>query len=68
MFLCHIVGMKPYLIKVLNDALYVPKTVHGLDKPETQLKNDERKAVNQDQRLKNIIISCLLDDVMGSHY
>ncbi|GJY98033.1 retrovirus-related pol polyprotein from transposon TNT 1-94 [Tanacetum coccineum] len=42
------------------------KTVEGANKPESQWSNDERRVVNQDQRLKSIIISCLPDDIMGS--
>ncbi|GJU41173.1 retrovirus-related pol polyprotein from transposon TNT 1-94 [Tanacetum coccineum] len=38
----------------------------GADKPESQWTPDERKMVNQDQRLKSIIISCLPDDIMES--
>ncbi|GKA60439.1 hypothetical protein Tco_0759846 [Tanacetum coccineum] len=51
-FLCHIVGMEPYLIKVLKDDQYVSKTTDGLDKPECQWNNDKRMVVNQDQCLK----------------
>ncbi|GJT53816.1 hypothetical protein Tco_0988870 [Tanacetum coccineum] len=35
-------------------------------KPESQWTNDERMVANQDQHLKSIIISCLLDDIMES--
>ncbi|GKD45631.1 hypothetical protein Tco_1270276 [Tanacetum coccineum] len=38
----------------------------GANKPEAQWSSDERRVVNQDQRLKSIIISCLLDDIMES--
>ncbi|GJZ47954.1 hypothetical protein Tco_0601786 [Tanacetum coccineum] len=38
----------------------------GADKPEFQWTPDERRVVNQDQRLKSIIISCLLDDIIKS--
>ncbi|GKE38637.1 hypothetical protein Tco_1462042 [Tanacetum coccineum] len=37
----------------------------GAIKPESQWTNDERMMVNQDQRLKSIIISCLPDDIIA---
>ncbi|GKD60973.1 hypothetical protein Tco_1298482 [Tanacetum coccineum] len=43
---------------------YQPKTVEGEIMPESQWTNDERRVVNQDQRLKSISISCLPDDIM----
>ncbi|GJY54238.1 hypothetical protein Tco_0445902 [Tanacetum coccineum] len=38
----------------------------GDAKPESQWTLDERRVVIQDQRLKSIIMSCLLDDIMKS--
>lgn len=50
--------------KLNNDGPYVPTTVQDLVKPEAQWTPDERRVVNQDQRMKSIIISCLPDDIM----
>ncbi|GJZ53018.1 hypothetical protein Tco_0607903 [Tanacetum coccineum] len=47
-----------------DEDLFRPKTAEGLPKPEAQWSNDERRVVNQNQRLKSIIISCLSDDIM----
>ncbi|GJS73733.1 retrovirus-related pol polyprotein from transposon TNT 1-94 [Tanacetum coccineum] len=38
----------------------------GADKPESQWTPNERRVVNQVQRLKSIIISCLQDDIIES--
>lgn len=65
-FLCRIVGMEPYLLKCLNDGLYVPKTITILGKIKAQWIDKERKVVNQDQCLKSIIISCIPNDVIES--
>ncbi|GJR06136.1 retrovirus-related pol polyprotein from transposon TNT 1-94 [Tanacetum coccineum] len=43
-----------------------PKTVEGDAKHESQWTPDERRVVVHDQRLKSIIMSCLLDDIMES--
>ncbi|GJT93749.1 hypothetical protein Tco_1082594 [Tanacetum coccineum] len=48
----------------LEDGPFQPKTVEGANKPEARCSNDERRVVNQDQRLKSIIISCLHNDIM----
>lgn len=64
--LCYLTRMEPYYIKLVNDGPYVPKTAQSLIKPEAQWTQDERRVVNQDQRLKSIIISCLPDDIMES--
>ncbi|PWA80314.1 hypothetical protein CTI12_AA197830 [Artemisia annua] len=64
--LCYLNGMEPYYIKLINEGPYIPKTAEGLVKPEGQWTIDERRVVNQDQRLKCIIISCLPDDIMES--
>ncbi|GJY65497.1 hypothetical protein Tco_0467735 [Tanacetum coccineum] len=45
---------------------FKPKTTEGDDKPESQWTQDEKRMVNQDQRFKNIIISCLPYDIMES--
>ena len=64
--LCYLTGMEPYYITCVKEGPYVPKTAEGLNKPEAQWTIDERRVVNQDQRLKSIIISCLPDDIMES--
>ncbi|GJZ96574.1 hypothetical protein Tco_0668908 [Tanacetum coccineum] len=64
--LCYLVGMEPYYITCINEGLFKPKTTEGLPKTEAQWLNDERRVVNQDQRFRSIIISCLPDDIMES--
>ncbi|GKA30960.1 retrovirus-related pol polyprotein from transposon TNT 1-94 [Tanacetum coccineum] len=64
--LCHLTRMEPYYIQCIKDGLFQSKTAEGTNKPEGQWSNDERSVVNQDQRLNNIIISCLPDDIMKS--
>ncbi|GJU83031.1 hypothetical protein Tco_1285396 [Tanacetum coccineum] len=64
--LCYLTRMEPYYITCITDGHFQPKTAEGANKPETQWSNDERRVVNQDQRLKIIIISCLPNDVMES--
>ncbi|GJR70760.1 hypothetical protein Tco_0016825 [Tanacetum coccineum] len=62
--LCYLTGMKPYYIQCIKDGLFKTKTAEGDNKPESQWTLEERRVVNQDQRLKSIIISCLPDDLM----
>nr|GEZ36173.1 retrovirus-related Pol polyprotein from transposon TNT 1-94 [Tanacetum cinerariifolium] len=64
--LCYLTGMEPYYIKCIKDGPYQPKTAEDANKPESQWTNDERRVVNQDQRIKIIIISCLPDNIMES--
>ncbi|GJY74695.1 hypothetical protein Tco_0479126 [Tanacetum coccineum] len=64
--LCYLTRMEPYYIQCIKDGPFLPKTVEGATKPESQLTNDERRVVNQDQHLKSIIISCLPYDIMES--
>nr|GEY71936.1 hypothetical protein [Tanacetum cinerariifolium] len=52
--------------KLEPDGPFQPKTTKGDAKPESQWTLDERRVVVQDQRLKNIIMSCLPDDIMKS--
>ncbi|GJU68757.1 hypothetical protein Tco_1255016 [Tanacetum coccineum] len=59
-------GLEPYHIQCIKDGPFLPKMVEGDIKPELQWTNDERRVVNQYQRLKNIIISCLPNDIMES--
>ncbi|GJX18987.1 hypothetical protein Tco_0221664 [Tanacetum coccineum] len=63
---CYLTGMEPYYIQCVKDGPFQPKTSEGAIKPEFQWTNDERRVVNQDQRLKNTIISCLPDEIMES--
>ncbi|GJT44495.1 hypothetical protein Tco_0953210 [Tanacetum coccineum] len=62
--LCYLTGMEPYYIQCTKDGPFQPNTAEGANKPEAQWSNNERRVVNQDQRLKSIIISCLLDDII----
>ncbi|GKB55861.1 hypothetical protein Tco_0912047 [Tanacetum coccineum] len=62
--LCYLTGMEPYYITCIEDGPFQPKTTEGANKLEAQWSNDERRVVNQDQRLKSIIISCPPDDIM----
>ncbi|GKA70456.1 hypothetical protein Tco_0776595 [Tanacetum coccineum] len=62
--LCYLTGMEPNYIQCLKDGHFKEKTTEGADKPESQWTPDERRVVNQDQRLKSIIISCLPNDIM----
>ncbi|GJT44574.1 hypothetical protein Tco_0953289 [Tanacetum coccineum] len=64
--LCYLTGMEPYYIQCIKDGPFQPKTADGANKPESQWTPDKRRVVNQDQRLKSIIISCLPDDIMES--
>ncbi|GJS02866.1 retrovirus-related pol polyprotein from transposon TNT 1-94 [Tanacetum coccineum] len=64
--LCYLTGMEPYYIQCIKDGLFKLKIAEGADKPEAQWTSDERRVVNQDQRFKSIIISCLPDDIMES--
>ncbi|GKB04879.1 hypothetical protein Tco_0833074 [Tanacetum coccineum] len=58
--------MEPYYIQCIRDGPFHPTTAKGANKPEAQWSNDKRRVVNQDQRLKSIIISCLPDDIIKS--
>ncbi|GKD54454.1 hypothetical protein Tco_1287841 [Tanacetum coccineum] len=62
--LCYLTDMEPYYITCIKDDPFQPKTVEGANKLEVQWTPDERRVVNQDQRLKIIIISCLHDDII----
>ncbi|GJU55606.1 hypothetical protein Tco_1229320 [Tanacetum coccineum] len=62
--LCYLTGIEPYYIQCIKDGPFKPKIAKGTDKPEAQWTPDERRVVNQDQCLKSIIISCLLDDII----
>nr|GEU84574.1 retrovirus-related Pol polyprotein from transposon TNT 1-94 [Tanacetum cinerariifolium] len=62
---CCLMGMEPYYIQCIKDDPFKPKTTDGLDDtPESHWTQDEKRVVNQDQRLKSIIISYLPDDLM----
>jgi hypothetical protein len=74
--LLHLVGIEPYLIDVLNNGPFIPKTprtgpvldgaVPGelIDKPVEHWTDDERKLVNLDNKLRGIIISTLPTNIM----
>ncbi|GKE08562.1 hypothetical protein Tco_1412113, partial [Tanacetum coccineum] len=64
--LYYLMGMEPYYIQCINNGSFKPKTAQGDAKPENQWTKEERRVVNQDQRLKNIIISCLPDEIIES--
>nr|GEX38004.1 retrovirus-related Pol polyprotein from transposon TNT 1-94 [Tanacetum cinerariifolium] len=49
-----------------HDGPIKTKTAQGDTNSENQWTKEEGRVVNQDQRLKSIIISCLLDDIMVS--
>ncbi|GJS11529.1 retrovirus-related pol polyprotein from transposon TNT 1-94 [Tanacetum coccineum] len=57
-------GMEPYYIKYIKDDPFQPKIIEGANNHKAQWSNDKRMVVNQDQRLRSIIISCLLDDII----
>jgi hypothetical protein len=74
--LLHLVGIEPYLIDVLNNGPFIPKTprtgpaldgaVPGelIDKPVEHWTDDDRKVVNLDNKLRGIIISTLPTNLM----
>ncbi|GJU70111.1 hypothetical protein Tco_1256370 [Tanacetum coccineum] len=62
--LCYLTGMEPYYLQCIKDGPFQPKTAEGANKHEAHWLNNERRVVNQHQRLKSIIISCLPDDIM----
>ncbi|GKD67517.1 hypothetical protein Tco_1309625 [Tanacetum coccineum] len=64
--LCYLTGMELYYITCIKDGPFRLKIDEGVPKPEAQWINDEMRVVNQYQRLKSIIISCLLDDIIES--
>ncbi|GJY47894.1 hypothetical protein Tco_0437850 [Tanacetum coccineum] len=70
-FLVYLDGLEPYLLKILENGPYVPKSPAStpeffLFKPQKQQSLEDRKLMNQDKRLKSIIISCLPNDIMKS--
>ncbi|GJW11783.1 hypothetical protein Tco_1577610 [Tanacetum coccineum] len=70
-FLVFLDALEPYLITTLVDGLFVPMSnlstpANPLPKCQNQWSNAESRLVNQDKRLKIIIISCLPNDVMKS--
>ncbi|GJW34620.1 hypothetical protein Tco_0057540 [Tanacetum coccineum] len=70
-FLVYLDGLEPYLLEVLENQAFVPMSplstfTNPLIKPQKQWLHEDRKLVNQDTRLKSIIISCLPNDVMKS--
>ncbi|GJX30783.1 retrovirus-related pol polyprotein from transposon TNT 1-94 [Tanacetum coccineum] len=70
-FLVFLDGLKPYLLKTLEDGSFVPMSSlstseNPLPKRQNQWSNAKSRLANQDKRLKSIIISCLPNDVMKS--
>ncbi|GJY91930.1 hypothetical protein Tco_0507712 [Tanacetum coccineum] len=70
-FLVFLDALEPYLITTLVDGLFVPMSnlstpANPLPKCQNQWSNAESRLVNQDKRLKSIIIGCLPNDVMKS--
>nr|GEV51936.1 hypothetical protein [Tanacetum cinerariifolium] len=70
-FLVFFDGLKPYLMKTLEDGPFVlmsslSTSKNPLTKRQNQSSNAESHLANQDKRLKSIIISCLPNDVMKS--
>ena len=76
--LLHIVGVEPYLLTILTQGPFVPQTVTYVPastsdgdpiqtmetKAEAQWTDDERKLVNLDDRLRNMLVTTLPTDVM----
>ncbi|GKD14764.1 hypothetical protein Tco_1199171 [Tanacetum coccineum] len=62
--LCYLMRMEPYYIQCIKDGSFKQNMAEGANKPEAQWTTDEKRVVNQDQRLKIIIISCLQDDII----
>ncbi|GJY22237.1 hypothetical protein Tco_0394803, partial [Tanacetum coccineum] len=70
-FLVYLDGIEPYLLKILENGPFMPKSslsssTYILHKPQKQWSHEDRRLDNQDKRLKSIIKSCLLNDVMKS--
>ncbi|GKA93285.1 retrovirus-related pol polyprotein from transposon TNT 1-94 [Tanacetum coccineum] len=70
-FLVFLDGLELYLLKTLEDGPFIPMSSlstsdNPLPKRQNQWPNAESHLANQDKRLKSIIISCLLNDVMKS--
>nr|GEU61938.1 retrovirus-related Pol polyprotein from transposon TNT 1-94 [Tanacetum cinerariifolium] len=70
-FLVFIDGLEPYILKTLEDGPFVPMSSlstseNPLPKRQNQWSNAEIRLANQDKRLKSIIISFFLNDVMKS--
>nr|GEU93062.1 retrovirus-related Pol polyprotein from transposon TNT 1-94 [Tanacetum cinerariifolium] len=49
--LCYLTKIEPYYIQCINDGPFKPKTTEGDDKHVPQWTPEERRAVNQDQRM-----------------
>nr|GEW62213.1 hypothetical protein [Tanacetum cinerariifolium] len=70
-FVVFLDGLKPYLLKALEDGPFVPMSSlstskNPLSKRQNQWSNAESRLANHDKRLKSIIMSCLPNDVMKS--
>ncbi|GKB60954.1 putative RNA-directed DNA polymerase, partial [Tanacetum coccineum] len=70
-FLVYLDGLEPYLIEILENGPFVPKSLLSTStniflKPQKQWSHEDKRLANQDKKLKSIIISCLPNDVMMS--
>ncbi|GJS57495.1 uncharacterized mitochondrial protein-like protein [Tanacetum coccineum] len=70
-FLIYHDGLEPYLLEILENGPFVPLSplstfTNPLPKPQNQWSHADRRLVNQDKRLKSILISCLPTNVMKS--
>ncbi|GJR82764.1 hypothetical protein Tco_0153549 [Tanacetum coccineum] len=70
-FWVYLDGLEPYLLEILENGPFVPKSPAStfenvLIRPQKQWSPEDRKLVNQDKRLKSIIISCLPNDILKS--
>ncbi|GKB96725.1 hypothetical protein Tco_0982862, partial [Tanacetum coccineum] len=68
-FLVYLDGLEPYPLEILENGPFMPKSPTStsknvLIKPQKQWSPEDKKLVNQDKRLKRIIISCLPNDIM----
>nr|GEX54443.1 acidic leucine-rich nuclear phosphoprotein 32 family member A [Tanacetum cinerariifolium] len=69
--LVYLDGLEPYLLEVLENEPFVPMSplstsINKLTKPQKQWSLEDKKLVNQEKRLKSIVISCLPNDIMKS--
>ncbi|GJT44744.1 hypothetical protein Tco_0953459 [Tanacetum coccineum] len=64
--LCYLTGMEAYYIQCIKDGLFKPKTVEGVDKPESQWNPDERRdeeEVSDDEEMTQVkVLMALADD------
>ncbi|GJX60611.1 hypothetical protein Tco_0292001 [Tanacetum coccineum] len=68
-FLVYLDGFEPYPLEILENRPFMPKSPAStpenvLIKRQRKWSPEDKKLVNQDKRLKRIIISCLPNDIM----